>query len=79
MSIRFRLTIAAIAVILVANSLLSYIALQYLGNVWMGEVQTRVRRNLNSARAAYQDNITTIDTYLQATHPKPRAGRRRTK
>jgi hypothetical protein len=50
MSIRFRLTIAAIAVILVANSLLSFLALQYLGSVWMGEVQTRVRRNLNSAR-----------------------------
>ena len=42
MSIRFRLTIAAIAVILVANSLLSFLALQYLGRVWMGEVQTRV-------------------------------------
>ena len=53
MSIRFKLTTAVIAVILVANSLLSFITLQYLGHVWLGEVQTRVRRNLNSARAAY--------------------------
>jgi len=67
MSIRFRLTIAAIAVILVANSLLSFLALQYLGRVWMREVQTRVRRNLNSARAAYQANSEVIAAFLQAT------------
>ncbi len=54
MSIRFKLTITAVAVILVANSLLSFITLQYLGYVWLREVQTRVQRNLNSARAAYQ-------------------------
>ena len=67
MSIRFRLTIAAIAVILVANSLLSFLALQYLGGVWMGEVQTRVRRNLNSARAAYQSHVDVIAVFLRAT------------
>ena len=67
MSIRFRLTIAAIAVILVANSLLSFLALQYLGSVWMGEVQTRVRRNLNSARAAYQSHAEVIAAFLRAT------------
>ena len=57
MSIRFRLTIAVIAVILVVNSLLSFLALQYLGSVWMGEVQTRVRRKSASARAAYQQPL----------------------
>ena len=67
MSIRFRLTIAAIAVILVANSLLSFITLQYLGRVWMGEVQTRVRRNLNAARAAYQKHLEVIAAFLRAT------------
>ncbi len=67
MSIRFRLTIAAIAVILVANSLLSFLALQYLGRVWMGEVQTRVWRNLNSARAAYQSHAEVIAAFLRAT------------
>jgi len=67
MSIRFRLTIAAIAVILVANSLLSYIALRYLGDAWMGEVQNRVRRNLNSARAAYQGHMEVVAAFLRAT------------
>ena len=44
MSIRLKLTTTAIAVILVANSLLSFITLQYLSRVWMDEVQTRVKR-----------------------------------
>ena len=50
MTIRFKLTTTVIAVILVANSLLSFITLQYLNHVWMGEVQTRVGRNLSAAR-----------------------------
>jgi len=66
MSIRLRLTIAAIAVILVANSLLSFFLLQYLGRVWMGEVQTRVLRNLNSARAAYRNHLEKISAFLLA-------------
>jgi two-component system NtrC family sensor kinase len=65
MSIRFRLMTAAAAVILVANSLLSFVTLQYLGRVWLGEVQTRVRRNLNSARAAYQNHLERIAAFLQ--------------
>ncbi|MGO8749353.1 MAG: ATP-binding protein [Thermoguttaceae bacterium] len=65
MSIRLKLTTTAIAVILVANSLLSFITLQYLSHVWMGEVQTRVQRNLNSARAAYQKQLDVIAAYLR--------------
>ena len=57
MTIRFKLTTTAIAVILVANSLFSFITLQYLNQAWMGEVQTRVRRNLNAARAAYGNHL----------------------
>ncbi|MGO9112150.1 MAG: cache domain-containing protein [Thermoguttaceae bacterium] len=57
MTIRFKLTTTVIAVILVANSLLSFITLQYLNHVWMQEVQTRVRRNLNAARAAYRNHL----------------------
>ena len=64
MSIRFKLTITAVAVILIANSLLSAIALQYLNRVWMREVQTRVQRNLGSARAAYQKRIELIEAFL---------------
>ncbi|NUQ64658.1 MAG: cache domain-containing protein [Pirellulales bacterium] len=65
MSIRFKLTITAVAVILVANSLLSFITLQYLGQVWLREVQTRVQRNLNSARAAYQKRTEIIAACLE--------------
>ena len=57
MTIRFKLTTTVIAVILVANLLFSLITLQYLNDVWMREVQTRVRRNLNAARAAYGNHL----------------------
>ncbi len=50
MSIRFKMATIAVAVILVANSLLSFSTLRYLGSVWLNEVQTRVERNLGSAR-----------------------------
>jgi hypothetical protein len=42
MGIRFKLTTIAVAVILVANSLLFYGALQYLSYAWLQEVQNRV-------------------------------------
>jgi len=66
MSLRFKLTTVAVAVIVVANSLLSFLALQYLGHIWLNEVQTRVQRNLNSARGAYQKHIELIVASLQA-------------
>jgi two-component system, NtrC family, sensor kinase len=64
MSIRFKMTTIAVAVILVTNSLLSIIALRYLGSVWLAEVQTRVQRNLNSARAAYWKRIELTEAFL---------------
>jgi two-component system NtrC family sensor kinase len=67
MTIRLKLTTTAIAVILVANSLLSFITLQYLNRVWMWEVQTRVRRNLNAARAAYGNHLDVMTALLQGT------------
>jgi two-component system NtrC family sensor kinase len=67
MSIRFKMTTIAVAVILVANSLLSFITLRYLGSVWLGEVQTRVQRNLNSARAAYQKHVELISAFLRGS------------
>ena len=67
MSIRFKMTTIAVAVILVANSLLSFLALRYLGSVWLREVQTRVQRNLNSARAAYQKHVELISAFLRGT------------
>ena len=65
MSIRFKLTTIAIAVILVANSLLSFVTLQYLGQIWLQEVQKRVGRNLNSARAAYRKHGELIASFLE--------------
>lgn len=64
MSIRFKMTTIAVAVILVTNSLLSIIALRYFGTVWLAEVQTRVQRNLNSARAAYRKRIELTEAFL---------------
>ena len=65
MSLRFKLATTAVAVILVVNSLLSFATLSYLGGVWLQEVQTRVRRNLSAARAAYQNRVELIATFLQ--------------
>ena len=42
MTIRFKLTMTAIAVILLANSLLLLVALKYVGQIWMQEVQARL-------------------------------------
>ncbi|MHB8862130.1 MAG: sensor histidine kinase [Pirellulaceae bacterium] len=65
MSIRFKMATIAVAVILIANSLLSFSTLRYLGSVWLKEVQTRVERNLGSARAAYEKHIEVIAAFLR--------------
>jgi two-component system NtrC family sensor kinase len=67
MSIRFKMATIAVAVILVANSLLSFLTLRYLGSVWLKEVQTRVERNLGSARTAYQKRIDVTTAFLRGT------------
>jgi len=66
MTIRLKLTMGSIAVILVANALLSLVAVEYLQGVWLNEVQTRVRLDLNSARAMYDSHIQNIAAFLQA-------------
>ncbi len=66
MTIRLKLTILSIAGILVANAILSLAVVTYLESVWFESVQTRVRLNLNSARAAYDGHIRNISVYLQA-------------
>ncbi len=62
-----KLTATAIAVILVANSLVSFIMLQYLSHTWMGEVQTRAGHDLNAVRAAYGDHLTILAALLSGT------------
>ncbi len=66
MSIRLRLTVAFIAVIFVANSILSLVTVKHVGHAWLQEVQTRVRLDLNSARAAYSNHIERIARFLEA-------------
>lgn len=66
MTVRFQLTIGSIAVIVVANSILSLVMVLHLGRVWLQEVQNRVRLDLNSARSAYRNHIATIEQFLRA-------------
>ena len=66
MTIRLKVTMAAIAVILVANSLLSLVGLEYAQRVWLREVQSRVRLNLNSARSHYNYHVDGIARFLRA-------------
>ena len=67
MTVRLKLMMMVIAVIVIANTLLSVAALQYMSHNWMGEVQTRVRRNLNSARVAYNNRIGSITVFLRGS------------
>lgn len=64
MTIRLKLTMAFIAVIVIANSVLSLFTVQHTGRVWMKEVQTRVRLDLNSARAAYNNHVDGMARFL---------------
>lgn len=66
MTIRLKLTIGAIAILLVANSLLSLVSGKYVESVWLDEVQNRVRLDLTSARAAYNFRINDITRFLEA-------------
>ncbi len=66
MTIRFKLTVGSIVVILVANTVLSLVSVLHLGRAWLGEVQNRVRLDLNSARAAYNNHMQGIGRFLEA-------------
>lgn len=65
MTIRFRLTVWIIAIILVANSILALVTAIHVGNVLLNEVQTRVRLDLNSARRVYNDYLETVERDLR--------------
>lgn len=67
MTVRLKLTMAFIAVVFVANALLSLFTVKHFGQVWLGEVQSRVRLDLNSAREAYHNHIKGIARFLEAT------------
>ncbi|HPC82140.1 MAG TPA: cache domain-containing protein [Thermoanaerobaculaceae bacterium] len=65
MSVRFQVTIRIIAVIVLANLALSTVGVWYLRRQWREEVQTQVRLDLNSARAAYESRIDRIEQFLR--------------
>ncbi len=71
MTIRSKLTMTAVVVTVLANSLLLLVAVQYMEHVWMNEVQTQVALDLNSARAAYRGHIGMIDAFLRAMALEP--------
>lgn len=66
MSIRIRLTLWFIVVIVMANALLSLVTVLRVGHAQLQEVQTRVRFDLNSAREVYGNHIESIAQYLRA-------------
>jgi len=61
-----------LAILVIGNSILSVVAVGYLSRVWMEEVQTRVRLDLNAAMAAYQGHIDQVAHYLEAVSIDPR-------
>lgn len=71
MTIRFRLATMAVAAILVANALLASITFQYLNHLWMSEVKSRVHRNLDRARTAYQKHVALIEALLKGRSLDP--------
>jgi two-component system NtrC family sensor kinase len=66
MTIRFKLTMLALAIILLVNSLLSLAGVHYLGRTWLEEIQSRVRLDLTSADTVYGDYVRRIETFLSA-------------
>lgn len=71
MTIRFKLTMGAIAAIVVANSLLALVNVVNLERIWLEEVQNRVRLDINSARAAYQNHVDRIACSLSVAALDP--------
>jgi two-component system NtrC family sensor kinase len=65
MTIRFKLTMAAIAIVVVTNSILALVAIEYLEHRWLDEVQNRVRLDLNSARTSYDNYLAGLSRFLE--------------
>lgn len=66
MTIRVRLTIAFLGVVLAANLLLSLVTIHWVGQVLIGEVQTRVRSDLAAAYEVYNNHAQSIGQFLGA-------------
>ncbi|MBN1504295.1 MAG: cache domain-containing protein, partial [Candidatus Eisenbacteria bacterium] len=66
MTIRLRITLGFMAIILIANSVLYFITVKHTGRVLIREVQTRVRLDLNSAWGVYNNTLESIDQFIRA-------------
>lgn len=66
MTIRVRLTVAFLAVVLAANLLLSLVTIRRVGQVVIEEVQVRVRSDLEAARDVYNNHARSIANFLSA-------------
>ena len=67
MTIRLRITIWSIIIILLANAILFTVNVRHIQKVLLDEVQTRVRLDLNSARWVYNHHIKDIENYVSTT------------
>lgn len=67
MTIRLRITIWSITIILAANTILFTVNVRHIQKVLLDEVQTRVRLDLNSARWVYNHRIKDIENYVSTT------------
>ncbi|MBM4319761.1 MAG: hypothetical protein FJ125_07335, partial [Deltaproteobacteria bacterium] len=65
-TIRFRLTMGIIAVVLLANVTVSLVTVLHVNRVLLEEVQTRVTLDLNSARTIYNAHLQNITHFLHA-------------
>ncbi len=65
MSIRFKLTIGFIIVVLLANAILAVATVEYFANRLVREVQTRVRMDLDFAHKAYHTHAERISRLLE--------------
>lgn len=66
-TIWFRLTVGSVAIVLVANAILSLVIILSISGMLVEEVQTRVRLDLNSARKVHNRHIYDICMLLRAT------------
>ncbi len=65
MTIRFKLTMGFLGVILMFNALLSLITVKHVGQVWLQEIQNKVKLDLNSAREVYRRDKQQIARFLE--------------
>jgi len=65
MTVRLRMTIGIMAIILIANSILYFVTVRHISGVFLQEVQTRVKLDLNSAWMVYDSRIESIEQLLQ--------------